>query len=49
MEKKERPWDVEGEYDQDESKGALIVEEGKMKGVLAARSLSQTLSKDRLS
>ena len=45
-ERKESPSDVEGEHDQDESREALMGEEGKMKGALAARSPSQTLSKD---
>ncbi|KAA8595570.1 hypothetical protein FQN60_010861 [Etheostoma spectabile] len=40
--KKEKPWNVKGEYDQDESRAALMEEEGKMKRVLAALSLSDT-------
>ena len=41
-EKKERARDVKGEYDQDESRVALMGKEGKMKGALAARfSLSE--------
>lgn len=43
-EKKARARGVKGEYDQDERREALMGEEGKMKGVLAARfSLSDTL------
>ena len=44
----ETPRDVEGEYDEDESVAALMEDEGKMKGMLAACSPSQTLSKDKI-
>lgn len=47
-EKKEKPWYIKGERDEDKSREALTGEEGKMKGVLAACSPYQALSKDGL-